>query len=109
MLYVYELEVLKNIEEIIKKSKESIYLAVLYGSVARRDHKPDSDIDLMVVADKDKIQELEDEFSKLYLKYFIPISVKFYTPTQFSQVKDRPFILKALNEGRTIWERKKIG
>ncbi|WEU40345.1 MAG: nucleotidyltransferase domain-containing protein [Candidatus Odinarchaeum yellowstonii] len=82
MLYVYESEILNEIEAIINKSKESIQIAVLYGSVTRGEHKPESDIDLIIVADESKIKELEEEFSNLYLKYFIPISVKFYTLNQ---------------------------
>jgi len=108
MLYAYEFEVLNDIKDIVKKSKEFIHIAVLYGSITRGDHKPESDIDLIIVADEGKIKELEEEFSNLYLKYFIPISVKFYTLTQFNQVKEHPFIIRVLKEGRIIWEKKKV-
>ncbi|MHA1410847.1 MAG: nucleotidyltransferase domain-containing protein [Candidatus Odinarchaeia archaeon] len=109
MLYLYEADILSDIEKIIEDNRDKIHLVILYGSIIRGDHKPDSDIDLIIVTDKKEINKLRDKFAKLYLKYFVLISTIFYTPTQFNQVKTNPFIRRILKKGRILWEKKKTG
>ncbi|MHA1753906.1 MAG: nucleotidyltransferase domain-containing protein [Candidatus Odinarchaeia archaeon] len=109
MLYLYEAYILSDIKKIIKDNKDKINLALLYGSITKGNHKPDSDIDLVVVADEKEINNLRDKFAIIYLKYSVPISVIFYTPAQFNFIKTHPFIRRILKEGRILWEKKKTG
>ncbi|MHA1239129.1 MAG: nucleotidyltransferase domain-containing protein [Candidatus Odinarchaeia archaeon] len=108
MLYVYEREILTEIQNIVKRNREHIYLAVLYGSIVHNKHTPESDVDLFIVGEESFKKFLLEELSNLYLKYFIPVSILYYTLRQFNEIRNHPFIKKVLKEGRVIWEKKKI-
>ena len=81
--------------------------AVLYGSIARGEPSPHSDVDLILV------QETEKRFLERYAGILAPLAqalperdveVLIYTPAELDYMACRPFIARALREGKVIYE-----
>ena len=80
---------------------------ILFGSQARGDARTDSDWDLLVLIDKEKkTQEDEDQyaypFDELGWQYGIAINSILYTKKQWEQGKIFPFYKNVLHEGIEI-------
>ena len=80
---------------------------ILFGSQARGDAHEDSDWDLLVLIDKDKkTQEDEDmyafPFEELGWSYGVAINSKLYTKKQWEQGTKFPFYKNVMNEGIEI-------
>ena len=108
MFYVYETQIIDSIKDVIKKYKNNLHLVVIYGSYAIRRHKPDSDLDLLIVGKENIKKEILNDLSEIYIKYSIIVSTSFYTPKQYKIIEHDPFIQRALNEGLILWERRMI-
>ena len=80
---------------------------ILFGSQARGDARPDSDWDLLVLLNKEKIS-LEDEnkyaypFAEIGWNYGTYISVKMYTNYEWSKGSFTPFYHNVNKEGIII-------
>ena len=94
----------KELSRIMKKLKgdDSIKQVLLFGSLARGDLHEGSDIDLIVVKNTDK--KFLDRLDEFYLDASEPLDILIYTPEEFEDMKERPFIKKALKEGRILHE-----
>jgi predicted nucleotidyltransferase len=80
---------------------------ILFGSQARGDARTDSDWDLLVLIDKEKkTQEDEDQyaypFDELGWQYGIAINSILYTKKQWEQGKIFPFYKNVMHEGIEI-------
>jgi uncharacterized protein len=104
------LEELKNI--ILEKLKDNkdIYKIILFGSYARGDQREDSDIDLMVILNKDDFPKsfkekidntLSVSSSLLELNYEYAMDIKVYTRAEYKYVTnlESSFIKSVLAEG----------
>jgi predicted nucleotidyltransferase len=108
----------KNLQSILDKlsvSLEGIYgdklkSVILYGSVARGENSPESDIDIMVLVDlpSDQLKEYEDrlcdvstEFALEYFKVFSIIDVSYEEFTVWKNVL--PFYRNVENEGVILY------
>jgi len=100
----------KRIEEEIRRMLEAfkameIEKVILFGSGARGDIGPCSDIDLIVVKKTDLpfINRLEEIYS--VIEPVIATDILVYTPEEFDMMKSsNPFVMRACAEGRLIYE-----
>ncbi len=77
----------------------------LFGSRARGDARPDSDYDLLVVADGDvktlKTLVREVEWNCME-QHYILVSCIVYTPQQWAERQDSPLGINILREGKLV-------
>ena len=94
----------EELSRIMKKLKgdDSIKQVLLFGSLARGDLHEGSDIDLIIVKNTEK--KFLDRLDEFYLDASEPLDILVYTPKEFEEMKERPFIKKALMEGRILHE-----
>jgi predicted nucleotidyltransferase len=78
--------------------------AILFGSLARGDAGGGSDLDLILVADSG--QPFLERGAAAYraLAPAIAMDILVYTPDEFEAMRDRPFLRRALAEGRVLYE-----
>lgn len=105
--------VLKNLlkefaDHINEVCPETVEQVILYGSRARGDHRPDSDIDVLIlVKDKNKVNrdKIYDFVIDAELEHDIDISVNIYETAQFEKLAllKAPFASNVTREGETIW------
>jgi len=77
MQFGLSIEDITKIKEVIAKFSE-IERVIIYGSRAKGNYKPSSDIDLTLVGEKltlTKLQELENEIDDLLLPYKFDVSI----------------------------------
>lgn len=79
--------------------------AILFGSLARGEVGPWSDIDLILVKDTDKrFLERLDEFYGQVLPD-VPVDALVYTPEEFARLsRERTFVRRALKEGVVLYD-----
>lgn len=89
-----------EINRVLSKRIEGIYL---YGSQARGDARPDSDIDVLVVIQGDfryfdMVEQTGEIVARLSLQFDTVISLAFTSAAQFQSQKT-PFLLNVRREG----------
>ena len=100
------LQILKEIQT-LKRQILPNEKVILFGSQARGDARPDSDWDLLVLLNKEKIT-YEDEnkyaypFADMGWNYGTYISVKLYTSKEWEERNFTPFYQNVENEGVEI-------
>ena len=84
--------------------------AVVFGSYARGTETRHSDLDVLVVEDTSRrfIDRIGRYFDPLTERLEMAIEVLVYTPEELEQIKHRPFIQTALEEGIVVYESGKI-
>ncbi|MDR2811326.1 MAG: nucleotidyltransferase domain-containing protein [Tannerellaceae bacterium] len=80
---------------------------ILFGSQARGDARPDSDWDLLLLLNKDKVtweddRQLAYPFTKLGWDYATYFSVKVYTEKEWQQKYFTPFYKNVIADGIEI-------
>ena len=92
-------EIAKNFAKTIKSDK--IKLMMLFGSVARGDYRPDSDIDILVVSNYRK--EIWPQISIIIADTIMQegelLSVHVMSENNFNETKDYSFLTNVLKEG----------
>ena len=93
-----------ELDRLVGRIKEdpSVKLVVLFGSLARGDVREKSDIDLIVVKETD--EKFLDRLDEFYEDARWAMDILVYTPEEFEWMKERPFIKRALLEGRILHE-----
>ena len=103
-------EVLNKIAQELKSEAlllfPNVHKIILYGSYARGDNTPESDIDIMIVIDdaEENIKKYRNQFSKtaalLGMKYDVLLSVLFRDKENFyKRAQYMPFYKNIVNEG----------
>jgi predicted nucleotidyltransferase len=97
-------ELKAELERIVNRLKNdpSVRLVLLFGSLARGDARDHSDIDLIVVKETDK--RFLDRLDEFYDDAREAMDVLVYTPQEFEEMKQRPFVKMALKAGRILYE-----
>ncbi len=81
---------------------------VLFGSRARGDHQPDSDLDILIVEESDVPRMKRSRRYRKALKGFFPAKdIVVWTPDEVEEWQNVPnaFITTILNEGQVLYER----
>jgi len=100
-------EIVSQLREIIRREAPNAKV-ILYGSEARGNARPDSDIDLLILVDKEKVT-LEDEQKITYPIYLLELNTGvLISPMVIAKDKwenrpfKTPFYLNIINEGVEI-------
>ncbi len=93
--------------------EKSIIKVVLYGSVARKKEKPESDIDVFILVTTKKDKELAAELVGKLNKYLLPrygnvISKLIYSEREWKDMEKTKIFKKIESEGEIILIREKI-
>jgi len=87
--------------------RHGVQRAVLFGSLARNEPSPHSDVDLILVMPTARrfLERYDPILAELNsLLPGIAFEPLIYTPEEFEFMRHRPFVAKALREGVTILE-----
>jgi len=108
MLYLHQNSIISELRKCTNKDK-NVQMIIIYGSYARKEHQPDSDLDILIVTGN--ITRSEQIFSrfreKIYLETSVPISFYYIGPHDFSNSKNH-FINLIKKKGEIIWSANKI-
>ncbi len=111
MLYGNDSDVAEILEEELRRLTECLKdlgaeKIILFGSYARGRRDALTDLDLLVVMESDEpfVRRAAGVYGKLMPRVAADILV--YTPGEWQEVKERPFIKKALEEGRVLYEKR---
>lgn len=104
-------EINKFVQEVVSKCKDMISIIILFGSASRDELTKESDIDFLIVAQKDRLELLKKITSiatPIVLEYGRPISTKVYDTEQYNYFKklETPFIKNIEKDGKILWMRK---
>ncbi|HEY9246164.1 MAG TPA: nucleotidyltransferase domain-containing protein [Candidatus Methanoperedens sp.] len=97
-----KIELVRAVEELKKAGVKRI---ILFGSLAKDEIGPASDIDLLVVQETKKrfIERLGELYELINPKYALDLLV--YTPSEFNEMKKKStFIKQILREGKLLYE-----
>ncbi len=100
-------EIAERLQPIFEWRAERIRRAIVFGSLARGDASRRSDLDLIVVQETDK--RFLDRYDGLLQAVTgavrgRDVDLLIYTPEEFARMAERPFMARALREGKTIYE-----
>lgn len=97
-------ELKAELDRILNRLKKdpSVRLVLLFGSLARGDARDHSDIDLIIVKETEK--RFLDRLDEFYDDAREAMDVLVYTPQEFEEMKERPFVKWALKEGKILYE-----
>src|SRR5260370_12801605 len=82
--------------------ERKLALALLYGSVARREERADSDVDLLVVADELTLEELYRRLAPVEKKLGRKVNPTLYTRDEFRRKRGKNAFLKNVLSGDHI-------
>jgi len=98
-------QIVNSVKDILRRVAPTAEV-ILYGSEARGNARNDSDIDLLILVDKEKItyQDIEHITYPLYefgtdTNYQIFISPQVYTRNEWYNRPRTPFFINVMNEG----------
>ena len=91
-------EAVERIKPILSRKPE-VELVVLFGSYAKGRRDLLTDLDVLVVMHSDK--PFVDRIAELYRELHVPVDMDLvcYTPGEFEDMRDSPFVKRALRRG----------
>ncbi len=110
MLILFGEDVINFIKSRLPSLDENLVEIIVFGSFARGDYTPQSDIDLLLITKNIKVTEkiFSDLRINILLNFEIAVSAIYYTPEEFEKLfeKGDPLINTILKEGKTVWRRR---
>lgn len=94
------------VKTIVKNFKPE--MIILFGSHARGEATPDSDLDILVIKESDLRRDLRaTEIDNLFAKRMFPMDIVVYTPDEVRRLKDLEgsFIKDILENGEILYEK----
>lgn len=105
MLLLLKDRVLKRIVESLPARDENVVAIVLFGSVARGDFRPDSDIDLLILTkDPKRTRRIFADLQAEFIEEGVVVSALYLTPEDYERGID-PLIKVIREEGVVLWRR----
>ncbi len=103
-----------KLDEVIRRLREelskipSVRLILIFGSVARGDYRPDSDVDVMLVAEKvrEARERAREISSNIFADTGVPVTVIVVSPEDYSE-ESFSLIRRAKEEGFLLWKAEK--
>jgi predicted nucleotidyltransferase len=107
LLLLYKDKILKEISEEFPKTDNDLTEIIIFGSVARDDFSPLSDIDLLMITEnKKKTRKLFSGFREnIYAETGVVIPAIYITSKEFDNAID-PLYQTIKQEGKTLWKRR---
>lgn len=108
MIALYEKTINKLKERLIRELGDNIDSIVLYGSVARNEAREDSDIDILVVIEKDDLYKTVSDISyEVDLKNGTHTTIFWATPKELENYAKRgsPFLESVVEEGVILYDK----
>jgi len=91
------------IEHLIDKHRPDIVMAYLFGSFARGDYTPTSDIDLLLIGrERGTKRKITADIEEFYAETAIPVSLIYLTEKQFRLLKSSQLISTIMREGEKL-------
>lgn len=99
------------LQEVVNRIVEAIHpeQIILFGSRARGDHRPDSDVDLLVIHKSSLPRYQRSVPIRKAITGLIPSKdIVVYTPEEVVEWEEVPnsFVMTALTEGKVLYEKK---
>jgi len=109
MLLLYKDKILNKLSKEYPKRDNNLIRIWLFGSVAKEDYKPNSDIDILLITkNKNETKDLFSDFKmEVLLKYNVLINAMYVKEEDFNHSIE-PLYKEIKNEGIILWEKKKI-
>ena len=109
MLILFGDQVIDFIKSKLPVLDENIIEIIVFGSFARGDYTPQSDIDLLLITKNIKASEkiFSELRTSILMNFEIVVSAIYYTPELFKKsIKTGiPLVKTILKEGKTVWRR----
>ena len=107
MLLLYKDKIIKKISQNFPKLDKNLTQIILFGSVAREEFTPLSDIDLLIITTNPKRTQIlfSDLMDQIYDETCVILSPIYLTPNQFENSIE-PLYKRIRWEGQILWKRK---
>jgi len=92
-------------DTVLKRFRDEIEEIILFGSVARGEDDVESDIDVLIIWNGDKVKgwdKLEELAFDFFVRYKTLISVNLISPSEYRNMKDFLFMKNVQKEGMVI-------
>jgi predicted nucleotidyltransferase len=109
MLYLHKDKIINQLVHKYPKIDKNIIKIILFGSVATKDYRPDSDIDILLISqNRTKTKQIFSDFKMdILLKYNVIINAMYVEEDEYSNTIE-PIYKEIKKEGVILWEKRKI-
>jgi len=109
LLLLYKEKVLQKLKEEYPAQDKDLDELILFGSVAKEQYSPESDIDIVLITNNKKLSsELFSNFrSRILMDYGVIINSLYITAAEFDKSID-PIYRTIKQEGIILWKKKRI-
>lgn len=109
MLLLNKEKIINDLIEKYPDIDDNLEKMILFGSVAKEQYNPNSDVDLLLITKdiKKSRKSLTDFKMKILLKYSVLVNSIYSIPNEFESEKE-PIYNTIKKEGKVLWEKKKI-